>query len=54
MVLHCTISTGFRRRNPANRNSSIPSGSGAVAAYGSTGSPPSATATGMRDWPSSL
>ena len=39
---------GLPRRNPANASSSTTGGSGAVAAYVSAGSPPTATATGMR------
>ena len=41
-------STGSPRRMPANRNSSMLGGSGAVAAYVSAGSAPSATATSSR------
>ena len=48
IVSHGASSTGFRRSQPANIISSISGGSGAVAAYVITGSPPSATAIGMR------
>ena len=48
LVSHFTSSTAFLRKYPANRNSSKPSGNGAVAAKGNMGSPPRKMATGMR------
>ena len=47
-VTHLTSSIRRRARNPASSSSSSPSGIGAVAQYGSTGSGPSATATSSR------
>ena len=47
-VLHLTISTDLWRRKPAKTISSMSRGSGAVAAYVTTGSVPMATAASMR------
>ena len=47
-VTHFTSSMRFRDRKPPSSSSSSPSGIGAVAQYGSTGSALSATATSSR------
>ena len=47
-VLHLTISTDLWRRKPAKTISTMSRGSGAVAAYVTTGSVPMATAASMR------
>src|SRR5688572_21755922 len=47
-VIHLTSSTFLFLKNPASIYSSTFSGKGAVAEYAYTGSPPSATATGIR------
>ena len=46
-MAHGAMSTGSPRRKPANMNSLMPGGSGAVAAYVTAGSVPRATATSI-------